>query len=301
MSRYVVYSSATYAGRRLILLVSISVAVVSGSLARAQNTSPIGDVTQPIVPKEGVIRLLNGKDLEGLYTFLEDVKYEDPRQVFSVRDGILVISGEGYGGINTKNAYKDYHLVCEFKWGQRTWGDRKTRARDSGILVHGIGPDNSFLGRWMTCYEAQIIEGGLGDILVVSGKGKDGKQIPVSLTAEITTDRDGEYVWQKGGTRRRFHKGRINWYGRDPDWNGLLDFRGANDIGDPHDKWMRMDVICDGDYIGIMVNGVLVNEACGASHGAGRITIQSEQAEIFIRRWELWPLGQAPAYKTNGS
>ena len=296
MSRYVVCSSAAYAGKRLILLVLISVAVVSGSLAHAQNASPIGDATNPITPGTGVVKLFNGKNLDGLYTFLEDVKYEDSRRVFSVHDGILVISGDGYGGVITKHSYKNFHLVCEFKWGQRTWGDRKLRARDSGILVHGIGPDNSFLGRWKTCFEAQIIDGGIGDILVVSGKDTDGKQISLSLSAEITTDRDGEYVWRKGGTRRTFSKGRINWYGRDPDWNGLLDFRDANDIGDPRDKWTRIDVICDGDYIGILVNGVLVNEACGASHSAGRITIQSEQAEIFIRRWELWPLSKAPAY-----
>src|SRR5262249_22527056 len=35
----------------------------------------------------------NGKDLSGFYTYLHDHKYDDPDKVFSVRDGVLVISG----------------------------------------------------------------------------------------------------------------------------------------------------------------------------------------------------------------
>ena len=120
--------------------------------------------TAPITPKGGVIQLFNGKDLDGLYTYLEDAKYEDPRQVFTVRDGLLVISGDGYGGVTTRQTYQNYHLVCEFKWGQRTWGSRKQRARDSGILVHCNGPDGSYSNKWLTSIESQVIEGGMGDL-----------------------------------------------------------------------------------------------------------------------------------------
>ena len=37
----------------------------------------------------------NGKDLTGFYTYLHDHKYEDPDQVFSVRDGLLRDLGQG--------------------------------------------------------------------------------------------------------------------------------------------------------------------------------------------------------------
>ena len=70
----------------------------------------------------------------------------------------------------------------------------------------------------MASIEAQIIEGGVGDILVLSGSDPvTGQIFPTSLTAEITKDRDGEKVWKRGGERVTISGGRINWYGRDVD------------------------------------------------------------------------------------
>ncbi len=268
------------------VLLSIS---VSAQAAESQKTEPIS-------PTEGVIQLFNGKDLSGLYTWLKDTKYEDPKQVFTVKDGVLNISGDGWGGIATKEAYGDYHLICEFKWGERTWGKRKERTRDSGLLVHCSGPDGGYGGIWMASIEAQIIEGGVGDILVVPGKHADGSPVlPLSLTAEVGKDRDGENVWKKGGERKTFPSGRINWYGRDPDWKDEIGFRGKEDVDSPVGEWTRYEVICDGGHILVKVNGTVVNEGFDAEPTTGKITIQSEGAEILIRRWELWPLGKAPA------
>ena len=50
-------------------------------------------------PTDGVIRLFDGKSLDGLYTWLKDTKYEDPRQVFRVTDGMLHITGNGLGAV----------------------------------------------------------------------------------------------------------------------------------------------------------------------------------------------------------
>src|SRR5687768_18612417 len=41
---------------------------------------------KPISPKHGVIRLFNGRDLTGLYSWLRGTKREDPSKVFSVDD-----------------------------------------------------------------------------------------------------------------------------------------------------------------------------------------------------------------------
>src|SRR5690606_34725650 len=70
-----------------------------------------------ISPKDEPIRLFNGKNLDGFYTYIEDTGYEDPRQVFTVKDGMIHISGDGFGGLITDKEYRDYHLVIEFKWG----------------------------------------------------------------------------------------------------------------------------------------------------------------------------------------
>ena len=257
-----------------------------------------GDVAgKPISPADGVIKLFNGENLDGLTTWLEDAKHEESRGVLSVTDGMLHISGDGMGYIRTNESYRDYHLIIEFKWGKRTWAPRKRRAKDSGVLVHCIGPDGGFRGRFMAGIEAQIIQGGVGDFIVCDGIDTDGSKISVSLTAEITRDRDGERVWKPGGMKKTVGRGRINWYGRDPDWKDVLGFRGKDDVESPDGKWCRMDVICRGSHITNMVNGVTVNEGFDAAPSAGIILIQTEMAEIFIRRWELWPLDKAPAYK----
>ena len=240
-------------------------------------------------PGKEVIKLFNGKNLDGLYTYLKDTGYEDPEKVFTVVDGMLHISGEKYGYIATRDAYRDYHLVAEFKLGKKTWEPRKDRARDSGIMIHCAGPDGN-QGTWMASIEYQIIEGGVGDLLVVGGKYADGSPVPMSLTCEVTMDRDGENVWRKGGERRTFTGGRINWYGRDPDWTDTIGFRGHDDVQSPLGEWTRADVICDGGHIVAKVNGRIVNEGFDAFPTQGKIIFQSEGAEIFFRRLELHPL-----------
>jgi hypothetical protein len=172
-----------------------------------------------VAPKDGVIKLLDGKSLEGFYTYLKDTKYEDPRQVFRVTDGMLHITGDGLGSIITKQEYRDYHLVLEFKWGPRTWGAREAKARDSGLLIHSQGADGGYGETWMPSIEVQIIEGGMGDFIMVAGNDKEGKPVPMSLTCEAARDRDGEVIWKEGGQRETFdlsNRKRINWFGRDP-------------------------------------------------------------------------------------
>src|SRR5262245_47520894 len=91
----------------------------------------------------------NGKDLTGFYTFLRRRGHEDPLKVFTVRDGLLVISGQEFGGLTTRDEFQNYHLITEWKWGERTWAPRKNNTRDSGILVHCVGPDGAAGGNWM--------------------------------------------------------------------------------------------------------------------------------------------------------
>lgn len=244
----------------------------------------------PIAPTTGVVKLFNGTNLDGLYTYFQDTQFDDPRHVVTVADGLLHISGDGLGGVSTRAAYRDYHMICEFRWGGQTWKSRADRARDSGVLVHGQGPEGGYGGIWMESIETQIIEGGTGDFIVVRGQGT----VAPSLSAEVIKDRDGESVWHAGGARETFTSGRVNWFGRDPDWADQRGFRGKNDVESPLGQWTRMDVICRGDRIAVYVNGTQVNEAADVHPSAGKLTLQSELAEIFVRRWELWPLDQAP-------
>ena len=249
------------------------------------------DEAGPAVTPEGEPIVLCDGTLDAFYTWMKDTQYEDPRDVFRITDGMIHVTGDGLGGLVTKKSYRDYHCVLEFKWGKRTWNNRVNRAKDSGLLVHSTGPDGAYEGTWKHSLEVQIIQGGCGDFIqVTSGN----KELPMSLTCEVTTDRDGETVWHKGGEKKTFHSARINWYGRDPDWKDTLGFRGKQDIESPGEKWTQFDVYCKGAQISVYVNGVLVNEGFDAQPSMGQLQLQSEQAEIFVRKWELWPVEGGP-------
>ncbi len=245
------------------------------------------------------MQLFNGKDLTNFYTWLVDSHREDPHRVFSVVDAVdgapaIRVSGQHYGAFITREEYSNYHLVAEYRWGPATWGGRKDRTRDSGILLHCQGRDGNtgkdFNGPWMMSQECQIIEGGTGDFIVVGGHDESGNRMTPKLTATVSKDRDGEWIYDPKGEEREFAGGRINWFGRDPDWADRIGFRGKQDVESPFSQWTRVEVICDGDKITNIVNGTVVNKGIRSSLTRGKIIFQSEGAEIFFRKVELTPL-----------
>jgi Domain of Unknown Function (DUF1080) len=226
----------------------------------------------------------NGRDLSGFYVYLKEHKDEDPHAVFTVRDGMIRISGQEYGGLATRETYRDYHLIVEWKWGDETWAPRRGKARDSGILLHCVGPDGAAGGQWMQSIECQVIEGGCGDFLPVAGQGRP------RLTCTVRVGPDQQLYYDPRGEEVTRDSGRFNWWGRDPSWQDRLGFRGRRDVENPAGQWNRMEVICDGDRITNLVNGYLVNVGTRASQAEGKIQLQSEGAEIFVRTVEVRPL-----------
>ena len=262
---------------------------------------PAGASAQTAIRPDKVIHLFDGKTLDNFYTWVVDSHREDPLRVFTVVDQVdgapaIRVSGEKWGGLTTRESYRDYRLIVEFRWGLLTWAQRKNAARDSGVLVHGQGADGStgrdFNGPWMRSIEAQIIEGGVGDLILVAGFEADGTRLTPRITARAGKDRDGEPVFDPAGEARVFESGRINWYGRDPDWADKLGFRGKADVESPWGEWTRLEVIAEGDRLTYLVNGKVVNEGVQASLTEGKILFQCEGAEIFFRRIELQPVGK---------
>lgn len=243
-------------------------------------------------PAGKTIQLFNGKNLDGWYIHTRETQSENPG-IFTVVDGMLKISGgEGdkayFGGIITKNAYENYHLVVEYKWGSPTYGARKGKARDSGILLHCVGPDKPDRP-WPTSIECQIIEGGDGDFILVGGDGNDGKPVKHSLTAEAEK-RGGQYYYKPGAPKVTLSNVRLNWWGRDPEWKDVVDFRGKQDVSSPFGEWTRIECFCKGDKLTYKINGKVVNEGYGAALTKGKILIQTEGAELYVRKVELTPL-----------
>ncbi|MCK5102233.1 MAG: DUF1080 domain-containing protein [Cyclobacteriaceae bacterium] len=233
------------------------------------------------------IKLFNGHNLDGWYTFLQNRgRDDDPKNVFTVQDGMIRISGEEWGCITTNEEYENYSIVVEFKWGGLTFEPRLDKARDSGLLLHSQGEDGSSNGIWIHSIECQIIEGGTGDFIVV-GDGTDQFEITSTVAAE---KQGSSFIFQSEGHTETIQKGRINWYGRDPEWKDALGFRGKNDIEKPVGEWNTLECIVLDGQISIFLNGTLVNRATNVKPNKGRIQIQSEAAEIYFRRVELTPL-----------
>ena len=235
----------------------------------------------------GQVQLFDGHSLEGWYTFLQDRgRDNDPKEVFTVVDGTIRISGEEWGCITTNAEYENYKIVLEFRWGELSYEPRLENARDCGLLLHSRGEDGGSQGIWMHSIECQMIEGGTGDFIVV-GDGSDAFQ----LTCNVKTDPEGNhYFSQDDGHPQTIKEGRINWWGRDPEWKDVFGFRGKQDVEKPVGEWNTLECIVSGDYITVMLNGTLVNKATNVKPSKGRIQIQSEAAEVFIRRVELTPL-----------
>ncbi len=252
-----------------------------------------------ITPTE-TIKLFNGKDLTNFYTWLVDKHFDDPERVFSVVDNVdgapaIRVSGERWGAFITKNRYANYRLIVEFRWGLLTWDKRRAAAKDSGILLHGQGSEGNmqkdFNAPWMRSIECQIIEGGVGDILLLNGYEPDGTMVKTTMTAPIRKDRDGETVYDASGTPTDLiGQIRINWFGRDEDWADKIGFRGKADVESAAGKWTTLEVICDGGNITNMVNGKVVAAGTKSNLSDGKLLFQSEGAEIFFRRIDLEPL-----------
>ena len=264
----------------------------------------------PIVPDK-VISLFNGRDLSGWTTWLVDAKRRDLRGVFTVQDGAIRISGDGFGYLSTVRAYKDFRLVVELKWGTRNFRTRKGLARDSGIFLHSVGPEgNSYdcgwgsrqrntgadisSGAYKAAIECQVMEGCFGGILPIHGRYADGSNVPVRVTVRVAKYRDRQgkpgVRFDPSGKPQTFDGGWIHWAGRDPGWQDVLGFRGRDDVESPHGKWSRIECICSGSRMTIFVNGRRVNEAYDVFPAAGKILFQCEGSEIFFRKVELHPL-----------
>lgn len=233
------------------------------------------------------ISLFNGRNLDGWYKFVKGRgRDNDPKNVFSVERGLIHISGEEYGCITSNEEYSNYKLTVEFKWGEKTFAPRVDRARDGGILLHSIGADGGYSGTWMYSIECQIIEGGTGDFLVVGDGSKK-----FSLTSNVAPKQQGKgNVYLAGGQPLTINGGRIDWFARDPEWKDVLGFRGKNDIEKPVGQWNKVECVVVGDKVSAYLNGVLVNEAYHVTPTKGKIQIQSEGAEMFVRKVEIVPL-----------
>ncbi len=264
-----------------LLLVSIAYSCALAS-ARAESSPE-------------TIRLFNGHDFKGWYVYTEQTKRENPG-VFQVVDGMIYVPGGKedvayLGGLITEQPYENYRLRLEYKWGEKTYGVRKNKARDAGVLLHCTGPHGP--GPWMNSYEFQIIEGGTGDLLLVNVAPDDtGKPLELKCTAEIET-RGGRKYFKPGSELATVDSGRLNWWGRDSEWQDNAGFQGREDVESPFGQWTKCEIVARADTLEYFVNDQLVNRVRGLSVQQGKILLQTEGAEVWYRNLELTRLGKS--------
>lgn len=214
-------------------------------------------------PDAGAINLLARNDLNDFHTFLESYGgQDDPNGVFNLRSGVLRISGQELGNLTTQREFANYRLVAEYKWGGATWKPREFQARHSGIIFNMVGPWKGF-PKGISC---QIVEGGTGSIVLMDG-------------AMLKTD----------GITKGPAFTRIDRPGRNP-WKDELGYRGQNEIENPPGEWNTVEILNTNSHVVVTVNGHKTFEATDVNPSKGKISLQSDNAEIYFRRLDLYPV-----------
>ena len=223
------------------------------------------------IPERG-LSLFNGIDLTGWRVHLAPSPH-DPEQaaaqpVFRVveEDGApaIRIGGWPWGALSTEQAYENYHLTLDFKWGDDV---RPGQERDSGVLYHGFGapglvtlPTDRGTGpgplRWQTGWGGAFMQ---------------------SLECELAPAR--------AGLHRSLGQVAVEYASRQRSTPEL-------EVG----VWNRLEIVCRGNRSEFLLNDRHLGRVEGAKrvHGAeeieltsGHIQLQSKGAEIFFRNLVL--------------
>jgi hypothetical protein len=236
-------------------------------------------------------QLFNGKNLKNWEIFLgspiagfEDLaKKATPASTYSVveMDGqkVIHISGDINASLATKAEYGNYHLRLEFKWGEKVYGKR-----NSGLLYHSFGPFGAAFGTWMATIEHQLMHDNLGDTYLMANtyceaktvKSSDGKNFNYSPEGQST-------LFSEKDNGRSVKK--------------------AKDAEKALGEWNTVDLYCFGQTAVHVVNGqlVMINTNCSKIENGqkipltkGRIQLQSEGGEFFIRKIEIEKIDGIP-------
>lgn len=267
----------------------IPLAVLAVLAAASVASAPPAE--EAITPKAAA-SLFNGKDLAGFTTWLKDSKRDDQKRVFRIKEGQIHVTGEGFGYLATEKSYRDYRVVVEYQWGKRT--DGRKFVRNSGVLLNAVGQDGGANDMWMSCIECQLAQGCVGDLIVIRGKDGLGETIPVRITSDVAIGPDKRPRWKEGGVKQTFTNRQLWWNKHDPDFKELLDTRGKDDVESPLGEWTIVECVCAGSTITVFVNGTKVNAAYDVFPQAGRILLQVEGFEFFVRKYEIGPASRQP-------
>jgi hypothetical protein len=190
---------------------------------------------------------------------------------------LIRISGEINGSLATRDTFSNYHLQLVFKW-----GDEIYTKQNSGLLYHSFGDFGVALGTWMTNIECQLMHEKLGDTYLMENTCSETAITPV----------EGGFQYLTGGEVKQFGK----------DFNGQ-GIKKALDAEKPLGEWNTVDLYCMDRTSVHVVNGqvVMINNNTGKMENgqniplkSGKIQLQSEGAELFIKTIQIKPIKKIP-------
>lgn len=205
--------------------------------------------TPPALDTAGPISLFNGVNLDGwrFHVVDPDVAVEE---VWSVRDGLLVCTGQPFGYLYTENTFTNFQLVVEWRWPE---GEEPT---NSGVLLRMDETPRSFLTYGV---EAQLRHGSAGDIIGFYGFEVSGDEERYSESPHDVL----EYVQRVAKIRNAER---------------------------PAGEWNEYVITLQDDKLDLVVNGIKVNHAHGLTVVPGAVGLQSEGGPIHFRTVTLTPL-----------
>lgn len=235
--------------------------------------------------------LFNGKDLSGWETYAGPVEKgskpvglnNDTMNLFSVvelnGEKVLRISGEINASIATKDEFENYHFVMEFKWGKKLFTQY-----NSGLLYHSYGDFGAAHNVWMNSHEFQLFTGNIGDSYRM---GSTYCEIPAIENSE------GRYVFNRKGDKIESK----------PESEAVIVAK-DNDHEKPKGEWNRIELYCYGRTSVHVVNGKVnminyksgkyIDEGTVEPLTKGRIQIQSEGGELFVRNVKIRSIDRIP-------
>lgn len=199
--------------------------------------------------------LFNGKDTTGWTFTLRPPKDKpdskpDPKDTWSVKDGVLVCTGKPNGYIATEKEYENYTLRLKWRFPKDAAGG------NGGVLLHVTGEDKV----WPHSVEAQLKSGFAGDIWLNADK--DGKLPALEVVPERkdAANKEGRHYFRIGKDEK---------------------------IEKEFGEWNEYEITCSGGDITLVVNGKRANVATKGSLTKGRIALQSEGAPIEFKEVEI--------------
>ena len=204
-----------------------------------------------------VVPLWNGKDLSNWEADVpaKDTNKDAPES-FVIRNGLLVSMGKPEGHLVTKQQYKDYRLVAEYRF--------SAKPGNCGVLVHASKP-RALYKMFPQSIEVQMMSGDAGDFWCIQ-----------------------ENIEVKDMETRRPRKGNEKWGGAEGDARRILNLTDKSEK--PVGEWNTMVIEARGRTLKVWVNGDLVNDGFNASVDHGKIAVQAEGSEVEFRKIEIGPL-----------